>query len=239
MNAGVVKARLKQAAIERAIELYGEIILAGYWKVRGAQGGELWVNRETGEMLGIGHFDTPEAAKAFRPIGEQAQTRLEPYEEGSVERQTYELVASTEASTAGVVARAMAAFNAHDAEELARLSAPEIKAHVPGRPPLSGTQAIKEYNQSLFRAFPDAQARVENLVVRGGSASVEAVFTGTHAGPYATLLGEISPTGKRVTARFAQFLEIDRGLVRSLHSYFDQVELMAQLGLAPAQSTTA
>jgi predicted ester cyclase len=239
MNAEVVRARLKQAAIDRAIELYTEIILSGYWKVRGAQGGELWLHRGSGDMLGISRFDTPEAAKAFRPIGEQAQTRLEPYEDGGVDRQSYVLIASAEAATVAILEKALAAFNAHDAEELARLSAPDIKAQVPGHPAMTGVQAVKDYNRSLFTAFPDARAKAENVVARGGTATLEGTFTGTQAGPFDTVLGVISPTGRRVSTRFAQFVDVDRGLVRSLRTYFDQVELMAQLGLAPAQTTIA
>jgi predicted ester cyclase len=239
MNAGVVKARLRQASIDRVIEIYRELVLNGYWKVRGARGGELWINRESGELLGIGYYDSPEAVRAFKPIADQAQTRLELYQERAAEYETYELAASTSSATAEVVEAALKAFNSHDAEALARLSAPDIHGAAPGYPPMNGPQDVKEYSETVFRAFPDALVKVENMVVTGGSAMVETAFSATHAGPLKSPMGEIAPTGRRVTGRRAHVLEIDRGLVRAFRTYFDQVELMAQLGVAPAQTTTA
>jgi predicted ester cyclase len=239
MNAGVTKGKFKPASIQKVIEIYKQVVLAGYSRVRGARGGQLWLNRETGDALTIGFYDNIEAAKAFGPIAEQAQTRLEPYLDGPrPPREFYELAASTTGQTGALVERALAVFNSHDAEGLARLAAPDIDALAPGFRPIKGPQDVKEYNANLFRAFPDAQVKVDNLVVMGNWAVLEGTFSATHAGPYSTSMGEIGPTGRRINQRFVQVIEVDRGLVKASRNYYDQVEMMAQLGLAPAQSTT-
>jgi predicted ester cyclase len=239
MNAGVMKGRFKRASLDKVVEIYREIVLTGYARVKGARGGQLWLNRGTGDALAIGLYDSPEAAKAFAPIAEQAQTRLEPYREGPrTEREFFELAASTTGETATLVEKGLTAFNAHDGEGLARISAPDIDAAAPGFRPIKGPQDVKEYNQNLFRAFPDAQVKADNLVVMGSWAVLEGTFTGTNAGRFETPLGEIAPTGKRVNQRFVQVIQVDRGLVKAFRNYYDQMEMMAQLGLAPAQATT-
>jgi predicted ester cyclase len=240
MNAGVLKARLRLAAIDKAIDLYGEVVLGGYWKVRGARGGELWIDRQTGDLLSIGFYDDATAVRAFQPIAEQALTRLEPYLEGErPAREIYELVASTTAFTSSLAREFVAALNARDGEAVARLTGSEVELAVPGRPMVKGPQGVKDYYRSLFRAFPDGSTQVERLIGAETSVVLEASFSATHAGPLATVWGEITPTGRRIGARHVLVLEVDRGLIQSIHHYFDQVELLTQMGAAPAQATSA
>lgn len=61
----------------------------------------------------------------------------------------------------------------------------------------------------------------------------EGVFTGTHTGVLVIPQGEIQPTGKSVRLRYATVQKVESGKVASEHLYFDQAELMAQLGLLP------
>ena len=240
MNAGVLRARLRPAALDKAVEIYRDVVLGGYWKVRGARGGQLWVNRDTGDILSLGLYDDQAAARAFQPIADQALVRLDPYIEGErPQREILELAASTSAGTRALAERLVEALNAHDGEALARPTAADVELSAPGYLPARGPQDVKEYFQALFRAFPDAATRVERLVVSETSAVLEASFTATHAGPLQSRLGEISPTGRKVTGKFVQILEVDRGLIRSIREYFDQVELLAQMGVAPAPTASA
>ena len=240
MNAGVLKARLRLAAIDKAIDLYGEVVLGGYWKVRGARGGELWIDRQTGDLLSIGFYDDATAVRAFQPIAEQALTRLEPYLEGErPAREIYELAASTTATTSALAQNFVAALNARDGEAVARLSSPDVELTVPGHSPMKGPQTVKDYYQSRFLAFPDGMTRVERSIGAETSVVVEALLAATHAGPLPTTRGEISATGRRVNARYVLVLEADRGLIKSIHEYFDQVELLAQIGVVPAQAASA
>jgi steroid delta-isomerase-like uncharacterized protein len=240
MNAGVLKARLRPAAVDKAVDLYREVVLGGFWKVRGARGGQLWVDRSTGDVLSVGIYDDQAAARAFQPIAEQALTRLEPYMDGDPPaHEVYELAASTSAATSALADEFVRALNARDGEAVARLLASDAVVMAPGRRTMKGPQQAKDYYQGLFTAFPDGTTRIERAIAAETSIVLEASFTASHAGPLTTALGEVSATGRRVSARYVLVLEIDRGLIKSVHEYFDQVELFAQLGLAPAPVTSA
>jgi steroid delta-isomerase-like uncharacterized protein len=191
-------------------------------------------------MLSVGIYDDDAAARMFQPIAEQALTRLEPYLEGErPAREIYELAASTTATTSTLAEHFIAALNARDGEAVARLTGSEVELAAPGRPMVKGPQGVKDYYRSLFRAFPDGSTQVERLIGAETSVVLEASFSATHAGPLATVWGEITPTGRRVAARYVLVLEVDRGLIQSIHQYFDQVELLTQMGVAPARATSA
>ena len=63
---------------------------------------------------------------------------------------------------------------------------------------------------------------------------VEGVFTGTHNGTLKTPMGDVPATGKKVSGEYIQIFDVDRGLVKKVHMVYDQVQLMTQLGMAPA-----
>jgi len=46
--------------------------------------------------------------------------------------------------------------------------------------------------------------------------------------------GPIPPTGKRVTTHSVSILRMKDDLIASEHVYFDQLEMLTQLGLKPA-----
>src|SRR5207244_10229721 len=60
------------------------------------------------------------------------------------------------------------------------------------------------------------------------------LFTGTHNGTLKTPMGDVPATGRKVKGEFIQIFQVDRGLVKKLNLMFDQVQLMTQLGMAPA-----
>jgi hypothetical protein len=47
-------------------------------------------------------------------------------------------------------------------------------------------------------------------------------------------MGDVPPTGRKLKGEFIQVFEIDRGLVKRNYLMYDQVEVMTQLGMAPA-----
>ena len=52
-------------------------------------------------------------------------------------------------------------------------------------------------------------------------------------------MGEIPPTGKSVTLKLCDVLELADGKVKSQRSYLDTGSMMAQLGLISGQTATA
>jgi len=133
-----------------------------------------------------------------------------------------------------VVERLYKAINAHDLEAAARESAPDSVLTAPGDMTVKGPQAIKEYNQNWITAFPDAKIETQDIFAEGDKVAVKAQFIGTHHGTLKTAMGDVPATHAKVRGDFVQLFEIDRDLVKSAHIVFDQVQLMTQLGMAPA-----
>jgi hypothetical protein len=51
-------------------------------------------------------------------------------------------------------------------------------------------------------------------------------------------MGDMPATGQKVRGDFVELFEVDRGMAKSAHLMFDQVQLMTQLGMAPAPPQT-
>jgi predicted ester cyclase len=75
---------------------------------------------------------------------------------------------------------------------------------------------------------------MKNIFVQGNHVIAEGVFTGTHNGTMKTPVGDIPATGRKAKGEYVQIFEIDRGLVKKAQLMYDQVQLMTQLGMAPA-----
>jgi predicted ester cyclase len=133
-------------------------------------------------------------------------------------------------------ARGNAAFNAHDASALAELDDPNVVTSIPsptGRSELRGRDAAKQYNQSWFTAFPDAKTTVTNQVIGGDSIVQEGIFEGTNSGAWKSEAGEMPATGKTIKGHYCLVTRVNNDQIVTSTLYFDQVELMTQLGLMP------
>ncbi|MDQ2923009.1 MAG: ester cyclase [Candidatus Dormibacteraeota bacterium] len=240
MNAGVIKSKFKKTDLDKAIKEFKVSALPAIAQHKGARSAFLLVNRETGEALSIGLYDDEAAAKAFGPKAEKVAEKLKKYmEKAAVKRVIYEVAAGTQQEARQVVERGMKAFNAHDLEAMARDSAPDIESTAPGDIKLKGPQAAKEYNQKFITAFPDARVEATRIFTAGNTVIVEGIFTGTHDGTMETPMGDVPATGRKVRGEFIEVIEVDRGLVKRDHLIYDQVQLMTQLGLAPAAPNQA
>lgn len=235
MIAGVLKSKFKKSDLDKAVKEYTEAALPAIAQHKGARSAFLLVNRDTGDAISIGMYEDEVAAKSFGPKAEKLAEQLKKYMTGTdVKRELYEVAASTQQEAKQVAERGLKAFNAHDMEALARDSAPDIEATAPGDIKLRGPQAVKEYNQNFVTAFPDARVEAKNIFTAGHTVIVEGIFTGTHDGTLKTPMGDVPATGRKVRGEFIQILEIDRGLVKRDNLIYDQVQLMTQLGMAPA-----
>jgi predicted ester cyclase len=236
MNAGVVKSRYNKTDLEKAIKEYKEVALPSISTHEGGRSAMLLVNRATGDVLSIGIYESEEAAKGFGPKAEKLIASFQKYNASQAKpaRELYEIATSTQIEAKAVIERGNKAFNAHDLEALARDTAPDAELTAPGDMKLKGPQAIKEYNQNFVNAFPDARIENKNVIAQGNTVVVEGVFSGTHNGTLKTPMGDVPATGRKVKGEFVQVFEVDRGLIKKARLIFDQVQLMTQLGMAPA-----
>ena len=132
--------------------------------------------------------------------------------------------------------RSLNAFNKHDIEALVALDDPSVITTFPsatGRSELKGRDASKVYNQSWFGAFPDAAITVINEVISTDSIVQEGTFTGTNTGIWKSEAADMPATGKSVKGEYCLVVKVRDGLIVSSHLYYDQVQLMTQLGLMP------
>lgn len=136
-----------------------------------------------------------------------------------------------------VAAEGVAAVNAHDEKRLRATYADDAVLEAPGPLRLEGGDAATEHAMVWLRAFPDARMVVENELVAGDWVVLEFTFTGTHTGTLASLEAEIPPTNRRATGRCVDLVRVEGGKIVEEHMYFDQVELLTQLGLMPETAT--
>jgi steroid delta-isomerase-like uncharacterized protein len=141
--------------------------------------------------------------------------------------------------TRDIVERATEAFNSHDHEQIRANYADNVVFTAPGDVRLEGPDPVSEYAMSWLRAFPDAKLTVQDTVVEGNAAAVQMTFDGTHTDTLAGPEGDIPATNRHLTGRASEFVRVEGGKIVEEHLYFDQVEVMTQLGLMPEAATTA
>jgi predicted ester cyclase len=100
--------------------------------------------------------------------------------------------------------------------------------------PRRGRAATTAYSAPFALAFPDSRHQITLVTGAGDVVVVEGVWSGTHLGPLETPQGPVPATGKSVASPFVVVMRADGDLVASVHVYFDQLALMAQMGLLPA-----
>lgn len=135
-----------------------------------------------------------------------------------------------------VMDRVTKAFFSKDLEAAKDLYAPDAVAETPDQGTISGREAIIAYIGEMVAAFPDAEYESAHEHEAGDTAIDEGYFVGTHTGPLSTPTGESIPaTGKRVRLRAIDAATVENGVVTSHRFYFDQMEFLSQLGLAPEE----
>ena len=129
---------------------------------------------------------------------------------------------------------AIAAWNAHDLPKVAGFYRPDVVLVTPDTGEVKGREQAVEWNRKFMEAFPDGKLEIPASFDSGDTGIVEWVFYGTNTGPLPLPNGETLPaTGRRVTVRGIDVSILEGGSVVSQRSYYDQVELLTQLGLMP------
>ena len=136
-----------------------------------------------------------------------------------------------------VMDRATEASINQDWETLASLYAPDAVITDPQLGTLTGR--VVEYFKSLSDAFPDIRYHLETGHEAGNVAIDEGYVTGTHTGslvlPDQTT---IPATGRSIRVRSCDVMTVENGVATRHNIYWDQLELLSQLGLAPEAAQT-
>jgi predicted ester cyclase len=127
----------------------------------------------------------------------------------------------------------VAAFNDHDESRIRELNAENAVLEAPGDVRVQGGEAATQYAMAWLNAFPDARLTVTNELVSGDWVAQEFTFEGTHEGTLSGPGGEIPATNRRLNGRGVQIFRVENDAVVDTRLYFDQVQIMTQLGLMP------
>jgi predicted ester cyclase len=127
----------------------------------------------------------------------------------------------------------VAAFNDHDESRIRELNAENSVVEAPGDVHVEGREATTQYAMAWLNAFPDARLNVKNEFVSGDWVVQEFTFEGTHEGTLSGPAGEIPATHRRLNGRGVQIFRVEGDAVVDTRLYFDQVQIMTQLGLMP------
>jgi steroid delta-isomerase-like uncharacterized protein len=137
-----------------------------------------------------------------------------------------------------IAAATTEAFNAHDEAAMRAHYTDDVVFEAPGGVRLEGPDAVTGYAMSWLRAFPDARLNVLRRAAAGDSVTQEFVFEGTHDETLQGPGGDIPATHRRLSGRGVQVMRIRDGKICEEHLYFDQVDVMTQLGLMPEPART-
>jgi steroid delta-isomerase-like uncharacterized protein len=129
------------------------------------------------------------------------------------------------------------AFNAHDERRIRELNGENAVFEAPGDVRVEGRDAATEYALAWLRAFPDARITVHNEFAAGDWVVQEFTFTGTHDGTLSSPAGEIPATHRTFNGRGVQIFRVEGEAVADTRLYFDQVQVMTQLGLMSQPAT--
>jgi steroid delta-isomerase-like uncharacterized protein len=131
-----------------------------------------------------------------------------------------------------IALRLFEALNARDLSLWSQCLAEDYTAEHPGvSVPLTKTRSIGYY-QRFLTAFPDINFEVLHILAEGDHVLIHWTGSGTHAERLATVTGEtIPPTRRRATVSGALLFEVRDGKIARLWGYFDQLSLLAQLGI--------
>jgi steroid delta-isomerase-like uncharacterized protein len=98
----------------------------------------------------------------------------------------------------------------------------------------TGDMNLEQYKQvatALYKAFPDLDVTIEDIVAEGDKVVMRFIFRGTHNGEF---LG-IAPTGKKFTEAGITIFRIAGGKIAEAWAVHDTFGLMQQLGAIPSQ----
>ena len=97
---------------------------------------------------------------------------------------------------------------------------------------IRGHEEAKQFASTFFKAFPDLNATVEEVIAEGDKVVTRWTIRGTHQGE----IEEFGPpTGKQAELQGISIHRIADGKIVEEWNRYDNLSLLQQLGLAPEQ----
>jgi steroid delta-isomerase-like uncharacterized protein len=137
-----------------------------------------------------------------------------------------------------VLEHAIELWNVGDREGWAALYTEDVEWEAPGGARISGLpDLLVHYFDALLEAAPDRSSVVESLFAEGALVAETGRYTGTHTGTWRSPDGnQIPATGKTLDFPFSAIFRVENGKIGSIRLYYDQLEVLTQLGLMPPRA---
>lgn len=127
-----------------------------------------------------------------------------------------------------------AAVEEHDIQSIVECYAEDAVVVTPDAGEVRGQEHITDYWRQFIEAFPDSRYEPLHKHESGNTAIDEGWFIGTNTAPIPIPSGETVPaTGRQIRLRACDVVTVESGKIIAHHLYFDQMEFLGQLGLAP------
>lgn len=194
------------------------------------------VERGTGHCLAVSTWEDMDVMADTRSSVATLRTDLSDVTRARVRSvEEYMLNFSTvrEGDNVSLIEREVTLWNERDhAGWLALSDLHRLEATAPGGLHLSGREAADAIWDTWNEAFPDNRLATVSIHADERGGVYEGRFVGTHSGSLRSPAGDIGPTGRMVDTWFAVVHECDDGKITSTHIYYDQSDLLAQLGVS-------
>ncbi len=237
-GAGVSMLRIEgnPATLDAIIDEFRNTGVPGVMDMRGLCSAQLLVDRATGRSLVVAAWEDAAAMAASRAEAARLRADLIAVTHAqlrSVEQYRLEFSSVREGDTRSLIERDIELWNARDREGwLAAADLHRLVVQAPGGLRLLGRDAADMVWAMWNEAFPDNRLGITAIHADDRGGVHEGRFTGTHTGTLRSPAGEIAPTNRAVDAPFCGVYEFDEGKITSVHLFFDQMELLTQLGVA-------
>jgi steroid delta-isomerase-like uncharacterized protein len=146
----------------------------------------------------------------------------------------------TEQETVARAREQLEMYNSHHLDPawlekaLAGIAADAEFTDVPTGRTFRGPEGYKRSILTFTQAYPGSRLEITNAFGTEDEVVIEYVGRGTHTGPLHLHSGHHLPaTGRSPEVRFCNVYQFRHGKVVSVHSYYDLMTLLQQLGVAP------
>ena len=138
-----------------------------------------------------------------------------------------------------VTAEAVDAFNAHDEGWMRSLYADRVVLEAPGEGRLEGADAAVDYMLRWLRAFPDASVTIDGEIADGDRVAHRLILEGTQTNTFVGRTDEIPATHRPLRLEAAALTQVKDRRITELQLFFDQSDVLIQLGLVPELASSA
>jgi quinol monooxygenase YgiN/predicted ester cyclase len=238
-GAGVRMVRIECSplSVDAVIDEFRNHGVPSVMEMRGLCSAQLLTDRSTGRCIVVAAWEDADAMAASRADGARLRANLIDVTHAqvrSVEEYRLEFTTVREGDTRTLIERDIELWNARDREGwLAAADLHRLEFQGPGGLRLLGQEAADTVWTTWNEAFPDNRLAITTIHTDDRGGAVEGRLTGTHTGTLRGPAGEIAATNQTVDTPFSSIYEIGDGKITSVHLFYDQMELLTQLGVAP------